>query len=158
MFSIFGPAITLAVVIALKAKLSLSKYDQTGYWATLSISAPIFLTAFFAYVYKSFKENAPCRECIKPTRMKYFQSGLVCAFILFSLYLILLLIAFKTKKEGCIYGALAGTMVFGLATIIYLSIYEFCVSFDVLYSKNKEQLVHNFLERVSGKKLKIVND
>lgn len=90
--------------------------------------------------------------------MKYFQSGLLCAFILFSLYLILWVIGYRVQKLGLFYAALPTVMIFGLATIIYLSLYEFCISFDVFYSKNKEQLVHNFLERVSGKKLKIVND
>ncbi|AFO51709.1 hypothetical protein MHLP_00645 [Candidatus Mycoplasma haematolamae str. Purdue] len=49
-------------------------------------------------------------------------------------------------------------MVLGLVSIVYFSLYEFCVSFDVHYSKNKEELVHNFLERMSGKKLKIIQD
>ncbi|WP_258393885.1 hypothetical protein [Mycoplasma wenyonii] len=68
------------------------------------------------------------------------------------------MIGYRVQKPGLFYAALPTVMIFGLATIIYLSLYEFCISFDVFYSKNKEQLVHNFLERVSGKKLKIVND
>lgn len=90
--------------------------------------------------------------------MKYFQSGLLTSFILFSCYLFLWVVAFKTKSDAPMYVALGLVMFFGLVTIIYLSLYEFCVSFDVFYSKNKEQVVHNFLERVSGKKLKIIND
>ncbi|AHC40186.1 hypothetical protein OVS_01250 [Mycoplasma ovis str. Michigan] len=142
----------------MKSKSIISGWDCKESWATLSASTPIFLTFFFTYVYKSFKENAPCKECIKPTRMKYFQSGLLTSFILFSCYLFLWVVAFKTKSDAPMYVALGLVMFFGLVTIIYLSLYEFCVSFDVFYSKNKEQVVHNFLERVSGKKLKIIND
>lgn len=43
-------------------------------------------------------------------------------------------------------------------TIVYLSIYEFCIAFDVMYSQRGTELVHNLLEKVAGKKIKIVPD
>ncbi|CCE66665.1 hypothetical protein [Candidatus Mycoplasma haematominutum] len=156
-FSVFAPAITLAIAIAIAAKNSM-KPNETGSIVTLSVSSPLYLTAFFYYVYQSFRENYPLREFIKPTRIKYFHSGLVSAFSLFGSYLALWVVAYKTEKDWVWYIDLGLVMLFGLITTIYISLYEFCISFDVFYSKNKRELVHNFLEKATGKKLDLIAD
>ncbi|ADX97895.1 hypothetical protein [Mycoplasma suis] len=145
-------------MVILKSKGTLTNAGDTGSWATLSASSPIFLTFFFLYVHRSFKENYGCKELIKPERMKYFHSGLVSSFCLFGLYLILWIVAWKTSSEIAWYVALPLVMILGVVTLVYLSLYEFCIAFDVMYSQNKKELVHNLLERVAGKKIEIVEE
>ncbi|AGX89221.1 hypothetical protein [Mycoplasma parvum] len=109
-------------------------------------------------MYRTFKENYECKELIKASRSKYFFNGLFSAFCLFSFYLALWLVAQQTKSPIPWYVALGLIIVLGLVTIVYLSIYEFCIAFDVMYSQRGTELVHNLLEKVAGKKIKIVPD
>lgn len=133
-------------------------YGSSGsiHWSFLVFVPTAIMTFLMLYMFKAFKYYKEHEVLIKEDRSKNFYRGISCSFLSYCLLVIGLCVASKHTAEASavIYSFLGITCVTGTASSAFLSFYEFCVSFDIFYSKNKEKIVEHYLKQSGDFKIK----
>lgn len=138
-------AFFLSLNVVLRKKDIIDSTNSFINWLLFGLFSTFVMLLFLVYVYKTTKETRFCGNLIKPERFKFFQFGCLSYFVMLNVFLILWFLQIKLETDVPIYVAIPLSIIFGLASTILLTIYEFCISFDVFYAKNKTEIVHNFL-------------
>ncbi|AEW45904.1 hypothetical protein MHC_05250 [Mycoplasma haemocanis str. Illinois] len=145
---LFNFLIALVLVVErILVNKSIISAGNTGGLVLLCVAPPLIAPLLLIYMYYSLQEYRACKEIIKPNRFKYFWKGATASFISYNLLIISLLVSYKVGESTATavsYLSLALSCALGVISSAFLTMYEFCVSFDIFYNKNKETIIKTY--------------